>query len=172
MNSIDSTALKAEPAREPVAGEALFEDHFDAVYRYLSRRVAGREDAEDIAAETFAAAMTCRRPSRVPPRCWLFGIARRKLADAYRKRRVTARLDESLVDPANLDSALQMRQWIQALPQAQRDALLLQALEELSVQEIAQVMGRSQGSVKALLQRAKERIRLVCETEFNPDVKP
>ena len=60
-----------------------------------------------------------------------------------------------------------MRDWVDALPGDQREALLLQALEELSVQQIAQVMHRSPGSVKALLQRAKDRVRLDSRMELD-----
>ncbi|MBS1703984.1 MAG: RNA polymerase sigma factor [Armatimonadetes bacterium] len=139
--------------------EDLFEDHFDAVYRYLSRRIGNAEDAKDLAAETFAAAMSGRCPRGVAPRCWLYGIARRKLADVYRKSRRHEPLDPNQADPSNLESSVALRRSIEALPSNQRDAFLLQALEDLSVDEIAQVMRRSRTSVKALLQRAKETLR-------------
>lgn len=166
MNSIDSLPLEAEPTGrgQSRSAEHLFEDHFDAVFRYLSRRARNPEDAQDLAAETFAAALTYRCPRNVAPRCWLYGIARRKLADAFRKRRITVQLDDTFCTDTDIEASFQLREWVNALPADQREALLLQALEDLSVEEIAQVMGRSRGSVKALLQRAKDRMR----AEFNP----
>jgi RNA polymerase sigma-70 factor (ECF subfamily) len=176
MNSTDSIALETDSmnkiAPAPSGGaDQLFEDHFDAVFRFLSRRIASREDAQDLAAESFAAAVTSRQPRHVPQRAWLYGIARRKLADAFRKRRLTVRLDDTLVDPANFEAAIQIRQLIEKLPPDQREALLLQALEDLSIEEIAHVMHRSRASVKALLQRAKERLRNESQNEFIPEVK-
>ncbi len=166
MNSIKSLALDVETVQTNTVSNAekLFDDHFDAVFRFLSRRVGNREDAQDLAAETFAAALTHACPRKVAPRCWLYGIARRKLADARRKRRLTVQLDDTLCATANIDADLQLRQWVDSLPSDQREALLLQALEDLSIEEIAHVMHRSRGSVKALLQRAKDRMR----SEFNP----
>ena len=138
---------------------ALFEEHFGAIYHYLSRRLSNVDDAKDVAAETFAAAVVRQCPRGVAPRCWLYGIARRKLADAFRKRRRHEILDPNMADPSNLEASLALRRSIEALPHNQRDAFLLQALEDLSVEEIAHVMRRSRTSVKALLQRARETLR-------------
>ena len=146
-------------ARKPDPLDALFAEHFDAVFRYLSRRLDNPDDAKDVAAETFAAAFAKRCPRGVAPRCWLYGIARRKLADALRKRRRHENLDPNMADPSNLEASLALRRSIEALPPNQRDAFLLQALEDLSVEEIAHVMRRSRISVKALLQRARETLR-------------
>ena len=139
--------------------DTLFEEHFDAVYRFLSRRLGNPDDAKDVAADTFAAAVIKRCPRGVAPRCWLYGIARRKLADALRKQRRYENLDPNMPDPSNLEASISLRRSIEALPPNQRDAFLLQALEDLSVEEIAHVMRRSRTSVKALLQRARETLR-------------
>lgn len=165
-------ALDTRPGNPPIRRkredlDTLFEEHFEAVYRFLSRRLGNPEDAKDAAAETFAAAVARRCPRGVAPRCWLYGIARRKLADTLRKRRRHENLDPNLVDPSNMESSVAIRRSIEALPPNQRDAFLLQALEDLSVEEIAHVMGRSRTSVKALLQRARETLR----TEHNDFLK-
>ena len=96
--------------------DALFEEHFEAVYRFLSRRLSNPDDAKDVAAETFAAAMIKRCPRGVAPRMWLYGIARRKLADALRKRRRHENLDPNMADPSNLEASIALRQSIEALP--------------------------------------------------------
>lgn len=143
--------------RDPM--EVLFEDHFDAIFRFVSRRLPDPDDAKDVTAEVFAAALMKKAPRNVSVRCWLYGVARRKVADAYRKRRRVEPLSLDLADRSDMTSALAVRRAIEALPLNQRDAFLLQTLEDLSVEEIAQVMGRSRTSVKALLQRAKEALR-------------
>jgi len=156
---LDVSPVNSSRKKKPDTIEALFEEHFDAVYRFLSRRLSNPEDAKDVAAETFAAAVVRRCPRGVNSRCWLYGIARRKLADSLRKRRRHENLDPNLADPSNLETSLALRRSIEALPPNQRDAFLLQALEDLTVEEIAQVMRRSRTSVKALLQRARETLR-------------
>jgi RNA polymerase sigma factor (sigma-70 family) len=157
---VESTTL-APPLEEAPAktGVNLFEDHFDAVFRFISRRMDNVDDAKDVAAETFAAALSQKPPRKANLRCWLYGIARRKLADAYRKRRRHEPLNPAQTDGKDLAEAVAVRRAVEALPPNQRDAFLLQTLEDLSVEEIAQVMGRSRSSAKALLQRARETLR-------------
>jgi RNA polymerase sigma-70 factor, ECF subfamily len=157
-------SLEVVPAKllskgNPEPLDALFDEHFDAIFRYLSRRLDNPDDAKDAAAETFVAAVAKRCPRGVAPRCWLYGIARRKLADALRRRRRHENLDPNIADPSNIENTVALRRSIEALPHHQREAFLLQALEDLSVEEISQVMRRSRTSVKALLQRARETLR-------------
>src|SRR5438270_455085 len=66
----------------------LHERYLNDVFRYVSRRVPQREEAEDITAEVFAAAFVGlpRFRGQCPPLLWLLGIARRKIADALRRR--------------------------------------------------------------------------------------
>ena len=144
----------------------LFEDHFEAVHRYFSRRIASADDAQDLTAETFAATVGAKIPRNVEPLSWLYGIAHRKLADHLRRqKRSNVLAPDQTCDPISA-RATAVREWVDALPSDQREALLLQALERLSVQQIAHVMHRSPGSVKALLQRAKERVRLESRMEL------
>jgi DNA-directed RNA polymerase specialized sigma24 family protein len=51
------------------------------------------------------------------------------------------------------------------LPQDERDALTMQVLEELSIPEIAEVLGRSYAGTNSLLQRARERVRKIAEKQ-------
>jgi len=169
----NSLSLHAESdARETVARrdrpspEELFEDHFESVHRYFSRRVASTDDAQDLTAETFAATVGAKIPRNVEPLSWLYGIARRKLADHLRRQKRQTLPRPNQDDHSTSTRAAAVREWVDALPGDQREALLLQALEELSVHQIAQVMHRSPGSVKALLQRAKERVRLESRMEL------
>ena len=75
-------------AREPRAFEMIFDRHFDAVHRYIHRR-AGRDVADELAAETFAVAFerraSCRTNGSALP--WLFGIATNLLRRRTRAER-------------------------------------------------------------------------------------
>ena len=132
---------------EPRAFEPIFDRHFDAVHRYLHRR-AGRELADELAAQTFAIAFerraTCRAEGSVLP--WLYGIAtnllRRRRRAERRQLRAYARSGvdrwaaseeegEPRVDGAALARALA------AMRPRERDALLLYALADLGYEEIA-----------------------------------
>src|SRR5262245_42073930 len=86
MDSVppDSSYL-ARSLSEPVAFESIFERHFTAIHRYLHRR-AGRDLADDLAAETFVVAFekraTCEASGSVLP--WLYGIATNLLHRSWR----------------------------------------------------------------------------------------
>src|SRR3954465_9770408 len=91
------------PDPVPLPAAELFEDAYrssgTAVLGYALRRVASREDALDVVAETFAVAWRRRADLPVDPegaRPWLFGIARRCLANAARRTRRAGRLGERL----------------------------------------------------------------------------
>ena len=162
----DSETRETITRRGSPGPDELFEDHFEAVHRYFARRIASADDAQDLTAETFAATVGAKMPRNVEALSWLYGIARRKLADHLRRQK---RSHATRPEPESVPistRATDVREWVDALPSDQREALLLQALEQLSVQQIAQVMHRSPGSVKALLQRAKERVRLESRMEL------
>jgi len=142
--------------------EELIEAHFADVYRYASRRLS-REDAEDATLETFQAAIDqIHRMRGAQPLLWLLGIARRKVANYQRKtyRRheepLRAEIPSSRTNEhSQFEADAKLRQIVGSLPADQRDALLLQHLEGLTVSQIAVVMNRSESAVTGLLYRAR-----------------
>jgi RNA polymerase sigma-70 factor, ECF subfamily len=166
--------------KEPKAFTPIFDRHFSAVHRYLHRR-AGREVADELAAETFAVAFerraTCRGESALP---WLYGIATNQLRRRWRAERRQLRAyartgadrwaeyeDEaaSRVDAADAKLAGALA----AMRAQERDALLLYALAALSYDEIAQALDVPVGTVRTWLHRARD----VAQRELtNPDLCP
>ena len=160
----------------------LHERYLETVFGYVARRVSPRQEAEDITAEVFAAAFAGLSGYRGnSPQAWLLGIAQRKIADSLRKRgarretfaselavtpeeanALWEKLGANAPDPQFLLQQQDARQHIRALVDAlhpdQREALLLQYVEELSIGEIAVVMQRSSHAVNSLLQRARANI--------------
>lgn len=147
------------------------------IFPYALRCLGNRQDAEDVAVETHHAALRGRAKFRgdVEPRLWLLGIARRKIADALRRR--SRHLTDSLDDdadvwllPANAadnpevvalraEALSQLRQLVGGLPPLQREALLLQVVEGFSVAEVARIMNRSESAANSLLGRARDTLR-------------
>ena len=170
----DAAAVPAKTAA-PTA-DALVRRYREAVFAYAARRVAGFAEAEDVTAETFAAALAFLHrcpatPAEVgdgpdPVRAWLLGIARRKVAAVCRKRarRRETPLDVSAPDAPNArpepsllrgEASEAIRRIVDGLKPDQREVLLLKYVEELSLMEIGQVLGRSPQAVSSLLQRAR-----------------
>lgn len=149
----------------------LQEHYLPDVFRFVRRRLARQEDAEDATAEVFAAALEAlpKRRREDDPRLWLLGIARRKVADVLRRqtrRRETlttemphgaepAQPSALHADLERLEAVREVRRLVDGLRPDQRDALLLHYLEDLSVAEIATVLRRSPAAVNSLLQRAR-----------------
>jgi RNA polymerase sigma-70 factor, ECF subfamily len=183
---------RALQRREAWAWERLHQQTLEPVFAYVHRHCRRREDAEDITAEVYAAAVASidRFRGEASVLTWLIGIARRKLVDAARRRGRRPELLEvdlpaGAADTAVLlagmddgeraglehpeaalerqETAAEVRREVRALPEAQREAFLLRCVEELSMAEIARVLGRSENAVKGLLRRARatlqERLR-------------
>lgn len=151
--------------------------YLNRVFGYVVGRVARREDAEDVTCEVFVAAVQSVASFRGDSSLltWLIGIARRKVADHQRRCHRQEVLESELPPDgpspfAGLDwnqelpdeflcreeTAQIVRRAIAELPDAQREVLLLQFSDGLSIREIAEATGRSQDSVKASIRRAKQ----------------
>jgi RNA polymerase sigma-70 factor (ECF subfamily) len=147
--------------------ERCFTDNYAAIAAYLLRRCASREDAEDAATEVFAVAWRRIGELPAPPedRLWLFGVARRVLANQARGARRRERLWHRLRDrSAPVDAEIPVRSGsgsaaiaLQSLSDGDRELLALLAWEGLEVGEIAQVLGVSAPVVSRRLYRARRR---------------
>jgi RNA polymerase sigma-70 factor (ECF subfamily) len=148
----------------------VYVEHFDRVLGYALRRVARPEDAADVVSETFLVAW--RRLGDVPEeprtRLWLYGVARRVLANQRRgDRRRTAlgeRLAVDLVDSVpdhapGVSDRLRYAQALEQLAERDREVILLHAWEGLEPREIAEVLGVSAVAVRSRLSRARSRLR-------------
>lgn len=147
----------------------LYDDALPAVYGYFVRRCADRATAEDLTSETFLAAMDAARKAEPPPMtvAWLIGVARHKLADHYRRRhdRFTVPVADvpEPVDPtdewdAELDRIV-AEGVLARLPEHHRMVLTLRYLDDRSVPECAEVIGRTVHATEALLVRARRAFR-------------
>lgn len=173
-------AVIAESLETPGAFGVIFDRHGSTLLRFLARRVDPAE-AEDLLGEVFRIAFE-RRSSferdRDSARPWLYGIAANLVAKHYRSeaRRLRAMARASALrasaarllddDPAEraVASADAGALWprvvdaIGALPEAERQVLLLFAWEELSYEEIAQALGVPAGTVRSRLSRGRARL--------------
>lgn len=151
---------------------AVYEEHFDTVYRYAYRRCRDHALAEDITQETFIAAVRSRQDTTQITIAWLQIVARNKLVDVLRrninyedKLRVIANsLSESPeVDPTD---RLRLETALANLPVHYRLVLTLHYLNGMTVPAIAKELDRSVKSVEALITRA----RRALANEFEDDV--
>jgi len=150
----------------------LYAEHFDAVLGFALRRVDRPEDAGDVTADTFLVAW--RRLAHAPHgselRPWLYGVARRVLANHRRgERRRTAlgdRLRRELAAhvPDTSDDVVQRADVTAAmhrLSARDQEVLELHLWEGLEPREIAEVLGLTATVVRPRLSRARSRLREV-----------
>ena len=141
-------------------------DFLADLVRYAYSRLGSLEEAEDVAIEVLQAATQVRGglQSLQDPRLYLLGIARRKVADQYRKSRRqrgpgTLSLDDqsSVAAPsASTDISIEVRAILAKLPEIYQEVLVLKYIHELSAEEIAIVLRKSKASARSLVQRARD----------------
>jgi RNA polymerase sigma-70 factor (ECF subfamily) len=153
--------------------EAIFREHYEAVLAYARRR-APISVADDAAAETFAIAW--RKADKIPrePLPWLLGIVRRVLATQRRASKRRERLSNRLApNPVATSSDDQLGEALgaalNALPDRDRELILLIAWEGLTAREAAAVVGVSPAAVYVRLHRARRRLRTALIAPKAPD---
>ncbi|MBO3747809.1 RNA polymerase sigma factor [Streptosporangiaceae bacterium NEAU-GS5] len=146
----------------------LYETHYPLLLAYVWRRTDSPDDAADALAETFVTAW--RKIDDVPPgeqaRLWLYGVARRVLANhrrgAARRTELAARLRAELTvwseeEPAD-DEFDAVREAFARLRPGDRELLSLIGWENLGTDEISVVFGCSRAQVRLRLHRARKRL--------------
>ncbi len=163
---------------------ALYRAHYGAVLRYACRRT-DPDTALDVAAETFLVAW--RRLAAVPSdpaqaEPWLYGVARRTLANSDRSRRraehlaariVSDRPGRSAPDPANSIAELaRLAHALSRLTEIDREALRLVGWEELDLAGAAVAMGCSRSAMAVRLHRARRRLANALRATEQDDSDP
>src|SRR5262245_25856055 len=151
----------------------FYERHFTSVLAFFRRRVRGPEEAFDLTAETFAAALVALprfQPGPEPPRSWLFAIARNKLHEAARSRRVQdearralamqpIELDDGAIDLLEAAASVPAIELLDTLAREQREAIEARHLEERGYAEIAAELECSESVVRKRVSRGLAALR-------------
>ncbi len=163
-------------AADADAAAAERRDRFEAVYAachgpitgYVLRRTACPEDAADVIAETFLTAW--RRLGDLPPgpeaRLWLYGVARRVLANYRRGERRRSELAAGCGPtwppptgrPSPSGELARIAAAFRGLPEPDREVLALSAWEGLDHGQLAVVLGCSRNAVRIRMHRARRRL--------------
>jgi RNA polymerase sigma-70 factor (ECF subfamily) len=160
----------------------LYDWYMPRVYRYAVARLGNTAEAEDLTEEVFLkmlGGITSFRWRDVPFSSWLFRIAHNEVATHFRRTAQrggpTAGLSEDMVDgndgpAARVEAMLtleEVRRATDALPDAQREVIVLRFAVGLSITETAKALGKREGNVKALQHKAVARLQkmLVPEAE-------
>ena len=157
----------------------LYEQHFDKIYRYVALKVGNYAEAEDMTQQVFLKALRSISSYKwrdIPFSAWLFRIAHNQVVDYLRKkaRQATTSLDEAITifDSSNPQKITEQRfdteQLILAtrkLTPAQQEVISLRFAGELPIAQVAEIMGKSPGAVKALQHNAIVALRKLLLVE-------
>ncbi|MEZ4388039.1 MAG: RNA polymerase sigma factor [Candidatus Krumholzibacteriia bacterium] len=153
------------------------------VFAFLVHMLGSRDDAQDLAQDTFLKVYDQARRYRPDGRfrSWLLRIAGNKARSALRRRKVLRWVD---FDPASHDqaspqddparrlerdeTAARVRAAVGNLPERQRQAVVLRRFQGCSYQEIAEILDTTVPAVESLLQRAAAALRLTLAPDLDP----
>jgi len=148
--SEDTAFVAALQAGDPEAWEK-FADHYSAKLRqYLSYRLPTAESVDDVLSEILIGTVRTIKQfaNDVKLSTFVYSIAHRKVADYWRRQTTTVALSDV--------THTETRELLSQLPEVTQNALLLRYYIGLSVEEIAQILGRSFKATESLLSRARQ----------------
>jgi RNA polymerase sigma-70 factor, ECF subfamily len=161
-------AAQSDPAK---FGD-LYDIHFERIYAFVARRVRDRDKAEDLTSEVFHKALANLKRYEwrgAPFAAWLYQIAANAISDYFKR---AAREPDHAEDSheasgepeqeAN-EARAQLFRMVEKLPAEQRRVVFGRFVEQRSIREIAQQLGKSEGAVKQLQFRALEKLRSQME---------
>ena len=157
--------------RDPAKFGDLYELHFERVYAFIARRVRDRNIAEDLTADVFHKALANLKnyESRGAFASWLFTIAANAVTDQWKR---AAREAPGPEDPPEIgvthdleaiEDRARLFRLVDRLPGEQRRVIFERFVEQRSIREIAEQLGRSEGAVKQLQLRALQKLRSQME---------
>jgi RNA polymerase sigma-70 factor, ECF subfamily len=186
MSSPSDAEVIGRSLGEPEAFGLIYDRHAATLLRFLGRRVGARV-AEGLVGELFRIAFERRKTfdaSRGNALPWLYGIGSNVLLkhrrDEARRLRASARMAAGLeaaegrASARALDARMlfsRVAEAIEALPDGEREALLLFAWEELPYQGVAEALELPIGTVRSRLNRARARLRELLEPKGKSKVR-
>jgi RNA polymerase sigma-70 factor (ECF subfamily) len=155
-------AIAGAKAGDKSALHYLYARYADDVYAYVNGIVRDRDDAEDITQSVFTKLITAigsYEPRGVPFTAWILRVARNAALDHLRARRLVpceeVRAEDHGLDQLRAERCRLIKQALHRLPREQREVLVLRHIAGLSPGEIADSLGKTEGSIHALHHRGR-----------------
>ena len=184
MDLSEEKELVRQAQKAPDAFAKLYDQYYPKIFGYVLRRTANLEAAQDITSETFLKALRKLwqfRWRNISFSSWLYKIATNEINQYFRKAeyKKSVSLEElqeqgfepiSSHDPENElieaqeklkqhQDFLEIQEKIVRLPAKYQEVIALRFFEQKQIKEIAEILGKKEGTVKSLLHRAVEKLR-------------
>ncbi len=167
--------MSAKPHKDHIG--KLYEEHSDAIFRYIFFKISDREKALDITHDTFVKVWDSMSGGTVIDnhKAYLYRTAERLVIDWYRKKKSLS-LDSLQEDgfDVGVDSTAEMAEKIDAevvtelikeLEDDYKNVIILRYLEEMSVKDIALALGEKENTISVRIYRALEKLRIILDTQ-------
>ena len=168
-SNADEQSLVEAAQKDPARFADLYEANVDRVYAYIKRRVRDRVEAEDLTSAVFhqALANLPRFEWRgITFAAWLLRIAANAVVDRWHSSRREANdlgPEDRAAEAPSIERSVMLSQLVDSLPPDQRQVIIDRFVEQRSILEIAETLGRSEGAVKQLQFRALTTLRAQME---------
>ena len=179
MDLKEERDLVRKAKKDSEAFSELYEKYYSQIFGYILKRVANLEIAQDVTSETFLKALKNLwqfRWRNIPFSSWLYRIANNETVNYFRKQKGRLVPLEKVAEPASADNIqieiieaqeelkkhqdfLKAQEKISKLPLKYQEVIILRFFEKKQIKEIAEILGKKEGTVKSLLHRGLERLR-------------
>jgi RNA polymerase sigma-70 factor (ECF subfamily) len=163
---------------DPAALGVLYDQYVDRIYAYIYHRVGQADLAEDLTGQVFMRMLEAVRKGQgwqTSFSGWLYRIAHNLVIDHYRRKSRATLVDIDDATPVQAKSGnpvetyelqfeqQRLREALRKLTEEQSQVISLRFLEDLSIAEVADIMQKTEGAVKALQYRAVIALRKVMQ---------
>jgi len=173
----DERKLVEAAQEDPKKFDVLYELHFERVYAFVASRVRNRTTAEDVTSEVFHKALanlTSYEWRGVPFVAWLLRIAANAIVDQAKRAarefpspddppEIPAKPDLQASELRAVEHRAQLFRLVGQLPKVQKQVVYGRFVEQRSIREIAERLGKSEGAIKQLQLRAIQNLRAQME---------
>lgn len=155
----------------------IYDQYIEKIYRFVYLKVNSEEHAQDITSKVFTKGWEAFKNAQNPnskiqnPGAFLYQIARNTVIDHYRERERHSVVSAELVNESKdlgknaLENAVlagdaeSVRKAIFGLKKEYQDALIWRYLEDMPIEEIAVLLGKTEGSVRVMLHRGLKELK-------------
>lgn len=166
-NQSDEELMKSYQVGDEAAFAEIYRRYSPKVYSYIFKKISSREEADEVFQKVFLKFHTTRKNYRptYPVLQWLYVVARTSLIDHLRSSKKFKSLDElwpsnrqeeSLENSDEEEGSLER---LEQLPPMQRQMIQMRVIEDLSYEEMASMLNKSQESIRQTLSRALKKLR-------------
>lgn len=183
MNLEEERKLIQKAKRNPEVFGRLYDQHYPKIFSYVLKRTVNLDIAQDITSETFFKALKKLWQfhwRNIPFSSWLYRIANNEIANYFRKNKHKPVPLETIPEPFSVlnpltevleaeeelkrhQDFLTLQKTISKLPTKYQEVITLRFFEKKHIKEIAEILGKGEGTIKSLLHRGLEKLRQTIE---------